>query len=166
MHRKCTENIPDFLLVRYLQVSFSSVYSCFLSHFLTLRLTARNVVVQFFCHFGKKNARKKRNYLCSSLLKMFFHKRLPLLIPNCKIWSHCIKIFVSSISSNHFFGPTVFSAMHHKSPSCCMCRNDVAYLKCDGVESTRKNLQISKIFTTFASSKIWTSESFFTYVTS
>ena len=91
----------------------------FLSNYLTLPGCTKCTV-----HFSAilyKKMHEKGNHLCSSLLKIGFHHHLPFLIPNRKIWSHCLEVLVSSVCSNQFFIPTFFRTMHNKSSAGCVC---------------------------------------------
>ena len=126
LHQKCTK--PRFYAL--LRVFFKSHIS-HISHSITLLcLTARNVACNFSA-ISVKKMHEKGNHFRSSLLKVVFHKHTPFLTSDSKIWSQCLEILVSSICSNLFFCPTLFRTMHNKSPSRCMCRNDVAYLRRD-----------------------------------
>ena len=123
LHQKCT--IPCFYAL--LRVFFKSHISHTSHPIISLCLTARNVACNFSAIFVKK-MHEKRNHFRSSLLKMSLHQHSPFLISDSKIWFHRPKILVSSICSNHLFRPTFFRTMHDKSPSACVCGDDVAYL--------------------------------------
>ena len=90
------------------------------------------------CNFfmAKMHQKKGTTFVVPFNLKMFFHIHLPFLISDCKIWSHCPKILVSSVCSNQFFRPTFFCTMHYKSSTGCVCSNNITY-PCCGVASDR-----------------------------
>ena len=126
--KRCTKNAPTPFIS-----TLAGVFSPKLSTPSFLSAWQRKMRCAFFLLFLLKKMHEKGNHLCSSLLKMFFHKHSPFLISDCKIWSHCLEIFVSSVCSNHFFCPTLFRTMHNKSSSSSVCSNNVAYLGCDVV---------------------------------
>ena len=128
MHQKCTE--PCFYaLLRAFFKSHISHISYPISSFCQ---QAQNAWCNFSAIFVKK-MHEKRNHFRSSLLKMSLHQHSPFLISDSKIWFHCLEILVSSVCSNHFFRPALFRTMNDKSPSSCVCSNDVAYLGRDVV---------------------------------
>ena len=126
MHQKCTEPHPYILLRAFFKSHiYHSSYPIF-----PLFPTVRNAMC-IFSAISVKKCTNKGNHLCSSLLKMSFHKHSPFLIPDSKIWSHRLEILVSCVCSNHFFCPTLFRTMHDKSPSSSVCSNNVAYFSCN-----------------------------------
>ena len=94
MHQKCTNPVYKH---------FGGRFSPKLSTPSFLSAWQRKMRCAFFLLFLLKKMHEKGNHLCSSLLKLFFHKHSPFLISDCKIWAHCLEFFVSSVCSNHFF---------------------------------------------------------------
>ena len=128
--KSCTKNAPNPVSTHFYGCFSNPIYPILLIPFY-LSSRQHEMWRVIFLPFQSKRCTEKGNHLRSSLLKIVFHKQLPFLASDSKIWSQCFEILVSSICSNLFFCPTTFRTMNDKSSSRCVCRNDVAYLRRD-----------------------------------
>ena len=109
--KSCTKNAPNPVSTHFYGCFSNPIYPI---HPIPFYRSARQHEMWrvIFLPLRSKRCTKKGNHLRSSLLKVVFHKHTPFLTSNCKIWSQCLEILVSSICSNLFFCPTTFCAMN------------------------------------------------------